>query len=214
MEDDYIFDEEEQSGPSNRRGFLVAASVLGLILILALVCSFTLLATRNNSNFAADSTAIAVSNMTQEAVNMVTYDAATAVALSVAQTNEAQPQPTDTPELEPTNTDVPEEETPEPTETAVVDETEEDEASPTPNLSGTSEFSDATAESEATDEAEESESDGVIGSNTSASTPTPLSATSTDNNALPDTGINTWGTILVGLILAGILLGARQFRNT
>lgn len=222
MADDFMLEEEEQSnGSPNRRNFLIIVGVLGLILIAALICNFTLLNRGNTSNFAAESTAIAQQNVeiaTQNAVAAATWTAEAEIQNSIIATNEAQPEPTDIPEIEPTNTEEPEEE-PTPTNTAVVKE----EATATPNLSGTSEFDDSNADDDDNEDVDESETpnaddesetpDAVVGGNTTASTATPITSSNNNQDALPDTGINTWGTIVIGLILAGILIGVRRMRQ-
>lgn len=216
MADDFILDEEEETnGSPGRRNFLIIASILGLIFVAAMVCNFTLLSRNQNEDVAAEATARTIQNATIIAQNATTVAGGGAVEetpdvvqAGIDGTNTAQAQPTDEPEEElvATNTSEPEE-TPTPTNTAVVKTNE----TATPNFSGTSEFEDAD------DGEEDGDSDGTetpnasIGASSTTSTPVP--STSTNQDALPETGINTWGTIVIGLLLVGALIGARRFRQ-
>lgn len=223
MADDFMVDEEESNGSSNRRSFLAILGLLSLIFIAAMICNFTLLNRNRDTDFAAESTAIALQNidtMTRNAEAAATWTAEAEIQSSIDATNEAQPQPTEVPDLEPTNTEVVEE-TPEATNTAIVKSDE----TATPNLSGTSEFGSGEGDGDGDGDGEDGDGDGDgDGGDEDSSTPdaviggddgtaTPISGNGGDQGALPDTGFNTWGTIVVGLVLAGILIGARRVRQ-
>lgn len=217
-EDDYIIDDEGgNERPNNRRGFLIAAGFLLGIFILASICSVTLLNMQrrgNGGNQAQIGTATAIAATNQ--VIMITNEA---VTVAIQETNLAQAPASETPEatLPPTSTATEAAATTEPTETAVVEAADD---TPTPNLSGTSEFDDDATETPETDDdgetggAETPDSSGSgSGDSSSDSTPTPVAGNDNTQDSLPETGINTWGTILLGLFFLGILLAARRFRS-
>jgi len=201
MADDDFIIEGGDTG-SNRRPFFIAAATLTTIFILASVCSLLFLfSNRTASN--PEATAIAATN----AVILITNEAVTA---AIDATNIALSQPADVPESEPTvaptstATSVPA--TTAPTKTAVVEQPPKDTA--TPNLSGTS----AVEQLAVTEETEEG------ATNSEDSTPTPIAAStssaSNDADALPQTGFETWGTLVVGLLLAAVLIAARRLRRS
>ena len=208
MAEDFMLEEEEESsGSPNRRNFLIIASILGLIFIAAMICNVTLLNQSDNSNFVAESATIVSQNATiavQNAADEATWTAE-AIQAAIDATNEAQPEETETVELIPTNTGEPKE-TPTPTNTAVVKVNE----TATPNLSGTSQF-EATEDGTSQDETP----DAIVGDNSSSSpsTATPVPSSDDGEDALPDTGINSWATIIIGLILVAVLIGARRIRQ-
>ena len=129
---------------------------------------------------------------TQNAVVAVTNEAVTAT-IAAMQTEAARP--TETPSPPPTFTPTPQPTaTPQPTNTPVIaEETVESGDLATPNLSGTSVFENAT------------------GDNTP--TPIPVTGGSGDNGSLPNTGLDTWGIMLIGLVLVAVLFMARRLRR-
>ncbi len=193
MTEDFIYEEETDSGGSpNRRPFLTAVGILLTIFILAVICSATMLLTRDNGG-GSDSEQIAAIE-TQNAVIAVT-NAAVTQTIAAMETEAARP--TDTPQPPPTNTPRPTN-TPLPTNTPVVQPAEEEPTSTaTVDLSGTSTFS------------------GGSGNNT----PTPIAALSGGNgsgtnDSLPQTGIETWGIILAAFGLIAALVVARRLRSS
>ncbi|RMG91756.1 MAG: hypothetical protein D6706_17855 [Chloroflexi bacterium] len=180
MEDEFMVEE----GESSRRPFLIAVGALLTIFILAAVCSAAILLSRQNANRNAQIAAIE----TENAIIAVTNEA---VTLTVAAMQTADARPTDTPTPTATLTPSPTF-TNTPTSTPVVAQAEtlqEEEATPTPNLSGTSVF-----------ETQEEES-----------TPTPIAAFAEEE--LPQTGIGTWGALVAAFILVMALVAARRLRQ-
>ena len=187
MEEDYLI-EGESEGAENRRPFLIAVGALLGIFILALACSAVILLTRGgNGNGDAEKQIAAIE--TENAIIAVTN---AAVTQTVAAMETEAARPTDTPVAPPTNTPVPTN-TPLPTNTPVIQKAEEE--TPTPDLSGTSSFESTAVED----------------------TPTPIASLgggAGDEEALPQTGIETWGAIVGAFLLVGILLAARRLRSS
>ncbi len=194
-QDEYIVDDEDRR---SNRPFLTAVGVLVLVLVLAGSCAaYSWLSRDGGGDEVALATVSAIE--TQNAVVAVTNAAVTQTIIAM-ETEAARPTNTPTP-LPPTNTPSPvPSDTPPPTETPVVaegengaagDGTAEAEAMGTPNLSGTSTFGDVTSDN----------------------TPTPIPVIGAKDDSLPDTGIDTWGAVLIGLALVGVLLVARRLRH-
>jgi LPXTG-motif cell wall-anchored protein len=191
MTEDFIYEEETDSGgSSNRRPFLTAVGILLTIFVLAVICSATLLLTRGNGDN-GDAEQIAAIE-TQNAVIAVT-NAAVTQTIAAMETEAARP--TNTPQPPPTNTPRPTN-TPLPTNTPVVQQAEEElTATPTTDLSGTSIFPGGAADN----------------------TPTPIAALSGGNgtsDSLPQTGIETWGILLAAFGLIAALVAARRLRSS
>jgi LPXTG-motif cell wall-anchored protein len=210
-DDDYIVDEE--SGNSGRRSFLIAASVLGLVFVLATICSVGfLLAGRSASN--PQATAIAATN----SVILITNEA---VTVAINATNTALAQPTNTPEptSQTTNTPAAVSDTATPTGTSVVEVAASD--TPTPNLSGTSTFDDnenENADDNANENASDNENENDAANDNNAAddstaTPLPNGTIGDGNGSLPNTGSSNWLPIAIALVLIGLLVGARRLRN-
>jgi LPXTG-motif cell wall-anchored protein len=192
MTEDFIYEEETDSGGSpNRRPFLTAVGILLTIFVLAVICSATLLLTRDNNGRNGDAEQIAAIE-TQNAVIAVT-NAAVTQTIAAMETEAARP--TNTPPPPPTNTPRPTN-TPLPTNTPVVQQAEE-EPTATVDLSGTSIFSSGSGDS----------------------TPTPIAALSGGNgsgtnDSLPQTGIETWGILIAAFGLIAALVAARRLRSS
>lgn len=190
MTEDFIYEEETDSGGSpGRRPFLTAVGILLTIFILAVICSATLLLTRDDGDGGAAAEIAAVE--TQNAIIAVT-NAAVTQTIAAMETEAARP--TNTPPPPPTNTPIPTS-TPLPTNTPVVQQAEEEPtATAVTDLSGTSIFSGGTADE----------------------TPTPIAALSGGNgssDALPQTGIETWGVLVAAFGLIAALVAARRLRS-
>lgn len=184
MTEDFII-EEESENPTTRRAFLTAVGILLAIFVLAVICSGTLLLTRGSRDGNAEQIAAIE---TQNAIVAVTNEA---VTQTVAAMETGAARPTNTPIPPATNTPVPTN-TALPTNTPVIKQAEE-EAMTTPTTSGTSIFAGGTA-----------------------NTPTPISSQSGNGdtgNALPQTGIETWGAFVAAFILIAVLWTARRIRN-
>jgi LPXTG-motif cell wall-anchored protein len=192
-QEEYIVDGEEQR---SNRPFLTAVGVLLLIFVLAAGCgAFSLFSQNGNGgDEVAQATVAAIE--TQNAIVAVTNAAVTQTIIAM-ETEAARPTDTPTPPP-PTSTPTPlPSDTPPPTETPVVAEGEsvdgagEGDAVGTPNLSGTSTFDETT----------------------SGSTPTPIPVIGSKDDSLPDTGIEVWSAVLIGLLLVGVLLVTRRLRS-
>jgi hypothetical protein len=213
MQDDYIeedFLEEENS--SNRRPFLMAVGVLATLFILMGLCTaFFLINNRAAEDRNAEVAAIETRNAETEASNAATAIAATETAVAIPT---EPPIPTEAP------TDTPAPATLTPTSTPVVEDTTDEEA-----VIGTGD-GDGDDEGEETDPAAEGtdETDAEAGSGDGDevdedATPTPISALSetgdgSNGEALPQTGLDTWGVILVAFVLVGLFVFARRLRTT
>lgn len=222
MSDDFIIEEEEQA--SGNRPFLIAAGALLTVFILAAACTGILLINRDGGENPATAEAIAVRE-TENAVILAT-NAAVTETVAAMETEEAQP--TETPQPTATNT-------PEPTETAAptntpvvagegdtaesgVEGADDAEAEATANVSGTSVFDEEAdaedGEGSGADGAEGAAGEDGDGEDGSESTPTPIPAEGTaEEDALPETGINTWGAIVAAMALIGVLMMARRLRT-
>lgn len=204
MEEDYIVQEDNagSSGGSNRP-FLTAVGLLLFVFILAAGCgAFNLLSRGGGTDQTTVASATIEAIETQNAIVQVTNEAVTLTIMAM-ETEAARP--TETPTLPPTATQAPPatETPPPPTETPVVPEGEVVEGE-----TGEGE-GDAAGE---TGEAGETGT-GVTGP-TDDSTPTPIPVvTGNDKGALPDTGIDTWSAMLLGLALVAVLLMARRLRR-
>lgn len=208
MQEDYIEEDFlEEESPSNRRPFLVAVGVLVTLFILMGACTaFFLVNNRAAQDRAQETAAIETRNAETLASNAATAIAATEAA-AVAPTNT--PEPT----VAPTNT--PEPATLTPTSTPVVDSGAE-EAATTEASTGDGE----TATAEAGDGTAVATSEAIItdgGGDSGEATATPISALSDTsdgtNDALPQTGLDTWGILVAALVLVGVLIFARRLRT-
>ena len=191
MTEDFIYEEETDSGGSSAsRPFWTAVGILLTIFLLAAICSAAVLLTRGNGDGGNAAEIAAIE--TQNAVIAVT-NAAVTQTIAAMETEAARP--TDTPPPPPTNTPRPTN-TPLPTNTPVVQQAEEElTATPTADLLGTSTFPDGTADD----------------------TPTPIAALSGGNggtDALPQTGIETWGALVAAFGLIAALVVARRLRSS
>lgn len=195
-DDDFIIEEEGTS--SSRRPFLIAVATLTTIFILASVCSLVFLFS-NRSATNPEATAIAATN----AVILITNEAVTAAidATNTALANVEAVTATE-PASTPTSTSTAIPDTATPTKTVVIKDT------PTANVSETSVAEGLTNETD-------SESNTETGDNDSTPTPIPAATSNASNNTetLPQTGLETWGTLAVGLLLAGVLIAARRLRQ-
>lgn len=194
MEEDYIVqDDSSAAGSSSNRPFLTAVGLLLLVFILAAGCGAFSLFSRGSGDQQVVANATVSAIETRNAIVAVTNEAVTQTIMAM-ETEAARP--TETPTLPPTATEPPPAtETPEPpTPTPVVPEGEvvgEDGAEDAPPAEGTTTF-------DPTDD----------------STPTPIPVlTGNDKGALPDTGIDTWGAMLLGLALVAVLFMARRLRR-
>lgn len=184
MSEDFII-EEEIDGAANRRPFLVAVGVLVTIFILASLCGLGLLLSGRSSDRAQEIAAIE----TQNAVIAITNEAVT-LTIAAIETEAARPTDTPQPTVTSTTTSVPTD-TPLPTNTRVIQPVEE--GTETPSITGTT----------------------IFGDGAGVSTPTPIVvAGGGSDGALPQTGINTWGALVVAAILIATVVTARRLRNS
>jgi hypothetical protein len=124
---------------------------------------------------------------TQNAVIAITNEA---VTLTIAAIETEAARPTDTPQPTATSTSTPvPTDTPLPTNTRVIQPA--DEGTQTPSITGTT----------------------IFGDGAGVSTPTPIIASGGDG-ALPQTGINTWGALVVAAILIVTVVTARRLRSS
>jgi LPXTG-motif cell wall-anchored protein len=213
-EEDFII--ENETDGSSRRPFLMIVAVLSTIFILAVACSFIyIFANGSVTNSARDdevATRIAL-NETRTMENATVTAAIIASNTAVAQVNAsstALAQATETPEpteaVSNTPSPIPDTATPEETAVVVVKETE------TPNVSGTSAIESADEDSSNTSE-KTAESNTSTSETNETATPIPATSNNSDNAALPQTGINTWGTLIAGFLLIAILVAARRLRQ-
>ena len=209
MQDDYIEEEflDEESS-SNRRPFLVAVGVLVTLFILMGACTaFFLVSNRAANERAAEVAAIETRNAETEASNAAT-------AIAATETAAANPTNTPMPTTSPTETLAPPTLTP--TNTPVVEE-------PTSEIAEAGDESEDVEDAEgSTEETEDSDAEIVTGTETDADdveTPTPIAALSETNGdgsgeALPQTGLDTWGVVLAAFVLVGLVIFARRLRAT
>ncbi len=189
IEDDYY--DADEGGSSSGRPFLIAVGGLLLVLVLGILCTAAILATRSART---DNGEAVAAIETQNAIIAVTNMAVTA-AINATQTAEAQPTITPLP----TNTATPEPATATATpvvseETAVAEEVPEETAV-------------------ATVDATEGAAAIIDLGGTHTPTPTPLSSVDAGKDStLPQTGLETWGIIALGAVLVIVLLGARRLR--
>lgn len=230
IEDDYL--EEDEGSGSSSRPFLMAVGALVTVFILAAVCTLAFLMARNRS--AVDTAQVAA----VETQNAETLAFNGTVTRQIAETETAQAMPTDTPTLPATNTSTPEAatETPEPTNTRVLDSiVGEGEEGTTGD--GTSD-GDVDGEGEAgTGEGSEGGATGTIvigddngnGSDGAATGDTTTGGdaggaviggdttaagdTDAQKGALPQTGFEIWGIALIGLLLVVVLIAANRLRT-
>lgn len=250
IEDDYL-DEDEGSGSSGNRPFLVAVGALVTVFILAAACTLIfLMSGRNATNNSSQVAAIE----TQNAEIAVTNLAVTA-AIQATETAQAMPSATPLPDNTATPTAVADVA---PTNTPVINGVTEGsvgegdseagasgeegagtdggdtEGETTDGISGvivgggdgvttdTDSASGGTTDGSAegstggtTDGAAEGSSGGTDGSAGAGSTPTPITLTDSDaSSALPQTGFETWGIALIGLVLVVVFLAARRLRTS
>jgi hypothetical protein len=198
MTEDFIYEEEAETGSSsNRSAYLTAVGVLLTIFVLAVICSASVLWFRSRDTNGGGTAAEIAAIETQNAVIAVT-NAAVTQTISAMETEAARP--TDTPPPPPTNTPRPTN-TPLPTDTPVVQQAEDEEtATPTADLLVTDTSAIAADDS----------------------TPTPISALSNGNggsssgtdDTLPQTGIETWGILVAAFGLIATLVVARRLRSS
>lgn len=205
MQDDYIEEDFlEEGNSSNRRPFLMAVGVLVTLFILMGACTaFFLVSNRAAQDRDVEVAAIETRNAETEASNAATAIAATDTAALL---------PTNTPVSTKAPTETPAPATPTPTSTPVVDETIDEaaviEAANDNSVAGT--------------ETDVSANENVTGDGTvvdGAASPTPISALSetgdgSTGDALPQTGLDTWGVVLAAFVLVGLLIFARRLRTT
>ena len=215
MQEDYIEDDflEEESSSSSRP-FLVAVGVLVTLFILMGACTAIFLA---NNRAAEDNRAEVSARETRNAETE-----ATNIALLAGATDTAAAMPTDTPVPSSTPTGTPEPPTVTPTNTPVVEDTSEEDA--LAELEDGSDVDGAedgeTGEGTVTD-GESDTSDIGDGSDVADgdSTPTPISALSEtgdsgNGDALPQTGLDTWGVVIAAFVLVGLFIFARRLRTS
>ncbi|MFQ5434280.1 MAG: LPXTG cell wall anchor domain-containing protein [Anaerolineae bacterium] len=165
---------------------MILTGALVTVFILAIICIGAFLAIRNGGNGNGEEVAAVE---TSNALQMLTNEAVT-ITVAAIETEAARPTntivPTNTPR--PTNTTAPTK-----TNTPVVSAAKETE---TPIANGTNVF----AEGGGAD-----------------STPTAIAGLSGggggSESALPETGIDAWMAVLAGIVLIGILFGARRLRT-
>jgi hypothetical protein len=209
MQDDYIeedFLEEESS--SNRRPFLMAVGVLVTLFILMGACTaFFLFTNRAAEDRDAEVAAI-------ETRNAETLDSNAATAIAATETAASNPTNTPVPTNGPTETPAPPTLTP--TSTPVVEDTVDEEAViETENSNGIE--GDGTAVAINETETENGTDDGTTA--TEDDSPTPIAALSetsdgSNGEALPQTGLDSWGIIVAAFVLIGLLIFARRLRTT
>jgi len=205
MQEDYIEEDFlEEGNSSNRRPFLMAVGVLVTLFILMGACTaFFLVNNRAAEDRAGEVAAIETRNAETEASNIATSVAATDTAAAI---------PTETlvPTGTPTETPAPVTETPTPTNTAVVDDTTDEEA--VIEIEGGEETDTADTETDTTGTDDGSAVGGTADEDT---TPTPISALSEtgDGQALPQTGLDTWSVVLAAFVLVGVLVFVRRLRT-
>lgn len=213
MQEDYIeedFQDEESS--SNRRPFLIAVGVLVTLFILMGACTAFFLFNNRAAERSEQASIIETRNAETLAANAATAIAATETAAS-APTNP--PQPT----TAPTNT--PEPATVTPTNTPVVDAEEEEDAltdaSGEEGGEGTVEAGEGTAVSDSGAIITEGDATAEGSAAGEDATPTPMSALSDTSdgtdNALPQTGLDTWGVVVAAFALVGLLIFIRRLRT-
>lgn len=213
MQDDYIeedFLEEEES--SNRRPFLMAVGVLVTLFILMGICTaFFLINNRAAEERDTEVAAIETRNAETEASNAATAIAATETAVAI---------PTETPVPTEAPTDTPAPATLTPTSTPVVEDTTDEEAVieiEEGEGDGTGEETDTTDDETDVTDSEDDSTDAEAADEDA--TPTPISALSetgdgSEGDALPQTGLDTWGVVLVAFVLVGLFVFARRLRTT
>jgi LPXTG-motif cell wall-anchored protein len=210
MNDDFIeedFLDEEEGASGSNRPFLIAIGALVTVFVIAGACTLIFfLQGRSSANQIAEATAIAATNDEIAVTN-------TAVAVFISQTETAQAQPTDTTEPTATSTATSAVSTPTPTNTPVVAEGEATIIG-AEETETTDELETGTAEAGVTAGAATVEADGT-------SVPTPIAAASTidtetsdaEAGTLPQTGFDTWGIIVIGLVFIATLVVARRLRT-
>ncbi len=223
--DDFLeFDDGQSSeGSSANRPFLLAAGGLVVVLILAVICTFFVY-TQNQGNRNEEVAAIETQNAETNIENTAVAQTVTAMAA------EAQQVPTDTPAPPATNTPVPTlTATPAPTETPVVAQAEEagegeEDAEATSGEGGEvdgTEGDGTVAEGEEGAAGSDASADGSTDSSTDGSTAATGSGDDRDEpalggsgeDALPQTGLETWSAALLALFFVGVLVAARRLRS-
>lgn len=214
MQEDYIEDdflEEEESG-SNRRPFLIAVGVLVSLFILMGACTtFFLL----NNRAAQRNDEVAVIE-TRNAETLASNDE-TRVALRVSSTETAEAMPTDTPEPTAAPTDTPAPNTPTPTSTPVVEDKNGEIAieSADEDASADEDGDAATDDGDADTSDDDSTTGDKDGENAEATPISALNETGDGNgDALPQTGLDSWGIIVAAFVFVGLLIFARRLRAT
>ena len=211
MQDDYIEEDFlEEENPSGRRPFLMAVGVLVTLFILMGICTAVFLVNnRAAQERDTEIAAIETRNAETEASNAATAIAATETAAAI-------PPETPVPTEAPTDTPAPVTETPTPTNTAVVEDVTDEEAIID---TGNGENGEDTGTPDAETDETDVEDNGTDGDEVDEdATPTPISALSetgdgSNGDALPQTGLDTWGVVLVAFVLVGLFVFARRLRT-
>jgi hypothetical protein len=199
MSEEFIIEEEESTGRSPFA--LLAAALVGLLVLAVLCIAGASLLQQNGDGVSATSTVIAQINQTTEAQNAFVTQTLIAMAATETQEALATDTPTPTPTV-PTSTPSPTW-TPKPTETPVVQPPGD---TPTPNLAGTSIFG-GTSTFNATPT--------VIGGSggTGGTGGTGGAGGTGGTGTLPQTGVGLWGAIGAAVILVAVLIIARRLRT-
>ncbi|MFQ5401393.1 MAG: hypothetical protein ACE5E7_17565 [Anaerolineae bacterium] len=187
MSEDFFIEEGEDA--ESRRPFLIAVGVLISVFILASLCSVGVLISRRPAGGQAEQVAAIE---TKNAIIAVT-NAAVTLTVEAMETEAARP--TETPTLPPTSTPTqPPTATPIPTETPVVRPAPEETATLDASIGGTNGAAAAGGDAAAA---------GGETANSAASA-----------EALPETGLGTWGAIVAAFLLILIVVGARRLRSS
>ncbi len=212
MQEDYIEDEFlEDESSSGRRPFLIAVGVLVSLFILMGVCTtFFLLRNRAADAINTERIAIETRNGATEATN---------VAVRVAATETVAAMPTNTKEPTAAATDTPVPSTLTPTSTPVVGDNAEasiESADDGEDAENSNADTAASGDGTGTDGDGEN-SDGTTGGKDGGDvTPTPISALvqtgDNSSDALPQTGLDSWGIVVAAFVFVGLLILARRLR--
>ncbi|MCP4416599.1 MAG: hypothetical protein GY805_08250 [Chloroflexi bacterium] len=211
MQEDYIEDDflEEESS-SNRRPFLIAVGVLVSLFIIMGACTAFFLVNNRAATRSDEVAVIKTRNAETIASNVETR-------VSLTETAEAIPTNTVQPTAEATETAKPS--TPTPTNTPVVEEENGEEAlvevESTPE--GEDEGDTAVSEDEADVTDGEDGDDDTNGNKDSedAGSTSDSALSETDagsDDALPQTGLDSWGIVVAAFVFVGLLIFARRLR--
>jgi hypothetical protein len=214
-------DAQTQAGSSGGSPFLILAGVLVTILILASICTVYLLTQRNQDNGEE-----IAARQTQNAEIAVT-NAAVTQTIAAMETENAQPA-TETPTPSPVATEIPTETPTIPlTDTPVVPQ----DGDGTPVTGDTGTGDDGTGDDGTGDTGDTGTGDtgtgddGTSGDDGSATgdtgqggvvtggESTPAFSGGTDST-LPQTGLDTWAAVLLGIFFIGLFIAARRLRSS